>query len=53
MRNLMAGLTVLRFCIKSICLALCLCSISQAAEDPSLVLYLDFEEGGGDTIKDR
>ena len=53
MRNLMAGLTVLRFCIKSICLALCLCAMSQAAEDPSLVLYFDFEEGGGDTVKDR
>ena len=53
MGNLMAGLTVLRFCIKSICLALCLCAISQAAEDPSLVVYFDFENGRGDTVKDR
>ena len=53
MRNPMAGLTVLRFCVKSICLLLWLCAISQAAEDPSLVLYFDFEEGGGDTVEDR
>ena len=53
MRNLVTSLTVLSTCIKSICLALCLCVMSQAAEDPSLVLYFDFEEGGGDTVEDR
>ena len=47
MKNLMAGLTVLRFCITSICLALCLCVMSQATDDPSLVLYFDFENGEG------
>jgi len=47
MRNLMAGLTI-------VCLALCLCVIPQAmGGDPSLVLYLDFEGGGGDTVEDR
>ena len=53
MGNLMADLIILRTCIKSICLVLCLCAISRAAEDPSLVLYFDFEEGGGGTIEDR
>ena len=46
MRNLMAGLTI-------VCLALCLCAIPQAALDPSLVLYFDFEGGGGNTVEDR
>ena len=46
MRNLMAGLTI-------VCLALCLCTVPQAAEDPSLVLYFDFEDGAGNTVKDR
>ena len=34
MRNLMAGLIILRTCVKGICLALCLCAILQA-EDTS------------------
>ncbi len=36
MRDLTAGLMILRTCVKSICLALCLCAIAQAAEDPSI-----------------
>lgn len=46
MRNLIASLTI-------VCLALCLCAIPQAAEDRSLVLYFDFEDGVGKTVKDR
>jgi hypothetical protein len=34
-------------------LMLCLYVVPQAAEDPSLVLYFDFEDGEGDTVEDR
>ena len=46
MKNLVVALTVAR-------LMLCLCAILQAVEDKSLVLYFDFEDGGGKTVKDR
>ena len=46
MRNLGIGLIV-------VYLILCLYAFSQAAVDPSLLLYLDFEGGQGDTVEDR
>lgn len=46
MKNLWIGLTI-------VCLTLCLYVVAQAKVDPSLVLYLDFEGGQGDTVKDR
>ena len=36
-----------------VCLTLCLYVVAQAKVDPSLVLYLDFEGGKGDTVEDR
>jgi hypothetical protein len=45
MKKLWIGLTM-------VCLTLCLYLVAQAKVDPSLVLYLDFEDGKGDTVKD-
>ena len=46
MKNLIAGLTLMS-------LLLGLSAIPQAAEDKSLVLYFDFEDGAGKTVTDR
>jgi len=46
MRNPGIGLT-------AVFLTLCLYVVPQAAEDPSLVLYFDFEGGQGNTVEDR
>ena len=45
MKKLCLGSTI-------VCLLLCLHLVSQAKVDSSLVLYLDFEDGQGDTVKD-